>query len=229
VHIDRTGFPLIGVAGLNYLIAWLPVTKIQFEHYLCDTNMLDAGWYQEIRDTYTPRISPGSMTSANYWNIFMTGILPAEALHFADWMGREFRLPTAQEWKEALTVLAGYRSDPEHLNMLEVQGTPSQRATSERAMAICRRLDQLTAQEVNQLAGTAGRRLCDQMLMRLGVVEYVFENNQLNSFGGWGQANRHFVASMMNPIRDAKPARLFKRAEGARSKQFGFRLIRDLP
>ena len=37
VDADRTGFPLIKMAKLDFWVAWLPVTKIQFEHYLCDS------------------------------------------------------------------------------------------------------------------------------------------------------------------------------------------------
>ena len=222
VHLDPTGFPMIKIPTLDLAIAWLPVTKIQFERYMCDTNLHDETWYRSILNTYTPRISPGAMTTGNYWNIFMTGILPAEAERFARRLGHEYRLPTAKEWKAALDILAATPANPTF-----IEDIIGQAGINERAAVISRRLEAITAGDANQLVGTAGRRLCDQMLMRLGVLEYVYEDDQMCTFAGWGQPNRRFVGGVTNPIREDKPEVLLNRTEGAQMKHFGFRVVRS--
>lgn len=227
VILDPTGFPLVRVPKMDFFIAWLPVTKIQFEAFLCDTNLFDAKWYKDMLDTFTPRVSPGVMRLGDYWNIFMTGITPEEAARFANWMGRDYRLPTSQEWKDALGHLAKYPADPGHPEALTTyQDSTTQQRINERAALICRNLERITEQDSHQLSGTEGRRLCDQMMMRLGVVEYVYENSQMNSYAGWGQPNRRFIGGASNPLRDTRPTQLVNRTQGTRMKHFGFRLIR---
>jgi len=228
-YLDPTGFPMVEVPDTNFAMSWLPVTKIQFEHFLCDTNLFNDSWYQDILENYTPRVSPNAIRLGDYWNLFMTGILPSEAVRFGNWMGRDYHLPTVQEWNKAILALAGYPAHPDHVDAaLNAKDENAKRTINERALLICRNLDEITASEVNQLVSTEGRRLCDQMLMRLGVVEYVYEDNQWNSFAGWGQPNRKFFGGTSNPIRDAKPIQLVNRTEGMRMNHFGFRLIRRL-
>lgn len=227
VTVDQTGFPMIGITELNFLISWLPVTKIQFEQFMCDTNLFEDTWYQEMLKNYTPRVSPGVMRLGDYWNIYMTGITPSEAVRFANWMGREYSLPTSQEWKEALSVLARYPALPEYVDTVaKFEDTTNKQMISERAALICRKLEEITVADSSQLVASAGRRLCDQMMMRLGVIEYVYEDSQMNTFAGWGQPNRRFFGGAFNPIRDTKPLQLVNRAEGTRMKHVGFRLIR---
>jgi len=229
ITLDRTGFPMVKPDGLDFYISWLPVTKIQFEQFMCDTNLLNNAWYQDILSKYTPRVAPGLMTLGDYWNIFMTGILPAEAVRFADWMGRDFRLPTAKEWKDALNALARQPAMPDYVEAVatyDETNAGKQRSTSQRAALICRRLDTIPQPDQSQLVQTDGRRLCDQMMMRLGVVEYVYENEQRNTFVGWGQPNRRFLGGIFNPMVDTKPISLVNKNTGSRMKHFGFRLIR---
>ncbi len=228
-YLDPTQFPMIEVPGTNFAISWLPVTKIQFEQFLCDTNLYDATWYTGILANYTPRVAPSVIHLSDYWNLFITGIMPSEAVRFANWMGRDYRLPTVQEWNKAILTLANYPASSEHVDaVLEAKDDTGNKGINERAALMCRNLDEVTASETNQLISTDGRRLCDQMLMRLGVVEYVYEDNQWNTFAGWGQPNRRFFGGAMNPIRDTKPILLVNRTEGTRMRHFGFRLIRRL-
>jgi hypothetical protein len=37
LSLDRTGFPILEMPALPFGVLWLPVTKIQFEHFLVDT------------------------------------------------------------------------------------------------------------------------------------------------------------------------------------------------
>lgn len=232
IFLDSSGFPMIEIPGMNLAMSWLPITKIQFEHFLCDTNMFNDVWYQDLLNNFTPRVSPTAIRLGDYWNLFLTGILPSEAVRFANWMGRDYRLPTVQEWNKALLTFAEYSALPEHIDKVLSavdDTTKPERTLNERAALICRNLEEITPSDANQLVSTEGRRLCDQMLMRLGLVEYVYEDNQMNTFAGWGQPNKRFFGSTMNPIaRNAKPVQLVNRAEGTRMKHFGFRLVRRL-
>lgn len=227
VSLDSTGFPMIKIPGTQLFMSWLPVTKIQFEHFLCDTYQYDEAWYNVILTDYTPRISPAQIRIADYWNLFMTGVLPSEAIRFANWMGRDYRLPTAHEWKTALTALAQYSDDSEHITaVLNAADPDGKRAINERAALMIRRLDEITPSDANMLTG--GRKLCDQMLMRLGVVEFVYENDQHNSFAGWGKPNSRFFGSTFNPLNDNRPIQFVNRTEPQRMRHVGFRLVREV-
>jgi hypothetical protein len=218
ITVDKTGFPVIQVPGTNLSIHWLPVTKIQFEHFMVDTGRFDYDWYNAILTSHNSRISPGGMVStANYWKLFMTGILPGEAQTFAGWF-RDYDLPTAEEWKRIVTALAVPQQPGLSEKIKSVAGI------SERARAVIDTLDRVLAQDAAQLID--GRKVCDQMAMRLGVIEYVYENNQHNTFVGWGQPNRRFVGGAFNPIRDSRPVTLHNPATGARIPQWGFRLVK---
>lgn len=218
ITIDRVGFPLIETPELPFAVLWLPVTKIQFEHFLVDTEYYNNDWYQErLRDG---RISAGGVSVSNYWQLFMTSILPKEAQKYAQWCGPGFDLPTSKQWKDALNVFAKQPADEALLQPLL---NASQ--VSERARQIMRVFDTITWQEVWQLAGE--RRMCDQMGMRLGVMEIVYESNQRTSFGCWGQPNKRLHGAAVNPLLDRDPMLFVDRMEGARMRYGGFRLIRS--
>jgi len=224
--LDSTSFPMVGIPGTRLQMSWLPVTKIQFEHFLCDTYQYDESWYRECLG-YTPRVSPASIRIVDYWNLFMTGIVPNEAIRFANWMGRDYRLPTAQEWKAAITTLANYPADLANIEaVLRATDPQNERTFNARASIMIRRLEEITPADVNMLAG--GRRLCDQMLMRLGVVELVYEDNKYNSYVGWGKPNKRFVGSVYNPLSDARPIQFVNRVEPPRMAHVGFRLVREV-
>lgn len=217
LSLDRTGFPVLETPALPFSVLWLPVTKIQFEHFLVDTGAFDNAWYQDKLNNYNPRISAGNLAITNYWQAFMTGILPSEASRYAEWTGRGADLPTAQEWKQALTTLAGWRADSAfHKAVLQTPGL------SERARLLIQKMDQVLQNERSQLSD--GCFLCDQMAMRLGVLELMYEDAVRRSFCCWGQPNRRFVGGISNPLRDAAPSRFTDR-NGVRMKTVGFRLI----
>ena len=217
LSVDRTGFPVVKTPTMPFGVLWLPVTKIQFEHFLVDTGTFDNDWYRDKLQNYNPRISAGNLGVANYWQAFMTGILPFEARRYAEWAGRGSDLPTAQEWKGALTTLAGWPADPTFRDA--VLALPN---LNERARILIQKMDQVLQQESAQLSD--GRFLCDQMAMRLGVLELLYEDSQRLSFCCWGQPNRRFSGGINNPLRDTAPNR-FNDRNGVRMKTVGFRLI----
>jgi Sulfatase-modifying factor enzyme 1 len=217
LSVDRTGFPVIELPGLPFKVFWLPITKIQFEHFLVDKGALDNDWYQDKLQNYNPRISAGQLSITNYWQAFMTGILPSEAQLYAGWVGNGADLPTAQEWKSALTLLGRWPADHAFTDaVLHLPGL------SERARILIQKMDQVLQAESAQLSD--GRFLCDQMAMRLGVLELLYEDSQHLSFCCWGQTNRRFSGGINNPLRDTAPNR-FNDRNGIRMKTVGFRLI----
>jgi len=215
--VDKTGFPIIRLPELQFGICWLPITKMQFEHFLVDTGAFDNAWYQDKLQQYNPRSSAGNLSVANYWQAFMTGILPGEAQRYAEWMGDGADLPTAQEWKSALTTLAGWSASASFC--AAVLALPD---LNERARLLIQKIDQVLQQEASQLSD--GPFLCDQMVMRLGVFEILYENAQRLSYCCWGQPNRRFSGGVNNPLRDPAPNRFTDR-NGIRMRTVGFRLI----
>lgn len=219
ITVDRTGFPVLEAPDLPFAIHWLPVTKIQFEHFLVDTGIYDNDWYMKILQI-NGRISAGSANTSNYWQLFLTGILPQEAQRFAEWCGYGYRLPTSNEWKKALHYFAHWQADPALVNSL--LSAPN---LNERARAIARTLDNVTREEAWQLSGD--RLLCDQLGMRLGFMEIVYETEQRSSFCCWGQPSKRLYGAASNPLRDIAPMQLIDRVNGMRMKHGGFRLIRS--
>ena len=62
--LDKAGFPMIWVdKPLSAYIHWLPVTKIQFELFMCDSPSSDLSdaWYREVL-SLNPRVSPKNVT-----------------------------------------------------------------------------------------------------------------------------------------------------------------------
>src|SRR5581483_6750317 len=147
LSLDRTGFPVLEMPTQPFDILWLPVTKVQFEHFLVDTGAFDNAWYQDKLQNYNPRISAGNLGVTNYWQAFMTGILPGEAIRYAEWVGRGSDLPTAQEWKRALTTLAGWPADRVFLDaVLRLSGL------NVRARLLIQKIHQVLVDERNQLS-----------------------------------------------------------------------------
>jgi hypothetical protein len=214
--LDRTGFPIIALPGLPFRISWLPVTKIQFEHFLVDQGTLDNDWYQDKLTNYNPRVSPSQLSNTNYWQAFLTGMLPDEALLYARWLGDGADLPTAAEWKSALTALR-FPADSAYVDT--VLNLPR---LNPRAHQLMQNLDRVLQGEYVQLGGKSF--LFDQMVMRLGVLELLFDDYQRLSYCCWGQVSRRFANSGNNPLNDLTPLRFTQRT-GVRMNTLGFRLI----
>jgi len=96
--VDRTGFPVVVVPGIGAFHLW-PVTKFQYEQFMTETDRYGDNWYESIL-SLNKRISFKYFSEDNYEKLFITGILPNEALEFASWLGGNFDLPTEEEWKK---------------------------------------------------------------------------------------------------------------------------------
>jgi hypothetical protein len=218
IKLDRVGFPTIFVSSIGMFMHWLPVTKIQIEYFLCSTSesTFNDAWYQDVLG-YNPRISPGNINSSNYWESFVTGILPRDARTFARWCGESYNLPMSKEWFDAYSFLLTIPASEDHIQqVLAAEGLKP------RVKTLIRNLETSTQQAEFELDGT--RTLADQMLLRLGVMEYVYRDEHRNTYGGYGQTHSSFFPQMEVPRRDA-PQHLNNPREGAQMKQYGFRLI----
>ena len=102
---DRTGFPLIAVPEVAAHVQLLPVTKAQFECFIVEPNPFGDAWYEEVLQL-NPRVTYRRYGADERARLFLTGILPEEALLFARWVGEGFDLPTVDEWRAIYAALA---------------------------------------------------------------------------------------------------------------------------
>ena len=196
---DPSGFPLIAVAESGLEVHLLPVTKVQFERFLAEPNAFGDTWYEQILPG-NPRIPPHGLTTENREGLFLSGVLPGEALAFARWLGEDYDLPPVQEWRAAYAALQGA---PLYLPPL---------------------LSQCPARPVGPILEGLVAQLCpssllDLSLMRGGLVEWV---RQDSGWAGLGSPRPAFQPNLWDPLAETvRPIR-----PGERVPYFGFRLVR---
>ena len=103
---DPLGFPMIRMPGMDFYIHYFPVTKLQFERFISLSNKPGYGdrWYNEIL-SLNSRISHLKLNRENYEGAFISGVTPQEALDFVQWLGKGYRLPDIQQWRQAYKSL----------------------------------------------------------------------------------------------------------------------------
>lgn len=221
VILDRMNFPLILIEPGRFYMYWLPITKIQLEYFLSSGSIaaFDARWYEEVL-YYNDRVTPSLITTNNYWEAFVTGVKPSEIKQFISWLGREYDLPTSAEWKTAYEYLKKENADPGFIE--KILGTPG---LNRRARTLIANINH----SVNDLRveTRGGRKLADQALMRLGVMEYVYRDDRRNTYGGHGQPNSDFFGTTETAEKEY-PQRLVDEHEGAKMPHYGFRLIKRM-
>lgn len=196
---DKTGFPLLAIEDAGVEVHLLPVTKLQFEQFISETNIVSQTQYQEIL-ALNPITSPQRFAPEERERLFVTGILPDEALAFARWLGDGFDLPTAREWRE---VYAALRRVP----------PPRQNPLLEAVDGVVRAMLERLSRQIEI------RSLRDYALMEGGVVEWVRHEKRLV---GLGVPRPEFHANLWDPlVNEVKPIRLDQRIP-----YFGFRLVR---
>lgn len=213
-RIDKTGFPMLWVDAIDAYLHWMPVTKIQFETFLCAApdSHFDADWYEEIL-SLNPRVSPNQIRLNNYWRAFLSGIKPSEAQRFARWNGEGYQIPTLQEWFEAYQSLKKFPPETEpFVQMGEVK---------ERVEKLLRQLNDISSQVTREVGYTS--TLADQMFMRMGVMEWIEGQNQQYQWGGMGETYPKFHGILFTP--DHGQPRLPNNPEEYRLPYYGFRLL----
>lgn len=104
--LDPLGFPMIKLDKKGFFIHLLPVTRCQFERFISRTEKQGYGdsWY-EVIESLNHRVSPAKINPDNYEGTFISGVTPAEALDFISLLGKNYDLPTVEEWREAYLFL----------------------------------------------------------------------------------------------------------------------------
>ncbi|MBN1993204.1 MAG: SUMF1/EgtB/PvdO family nonheme iron enzyme [Anaerolineae bacterium] len=200
LSFDRTNFPLIAVEAISVEVHLLPVTKWQFEQFVPESGLVNQSRYQEML-ALNPAVSLEQFTLAERERLFVTGILPQEALDFAGWLGAGFDLPTVTEWRAIYAAL--------RRTALPMQSELSSDLVGGPAGAI---LDKFTAK-------LQARSMLDFSLMQHGLVEWA---RQGHSWVGLGAPRPKFQPHLWDPLsNEVKPIRLDERLP-----YFGFRLVR---
>ena len=216
---DPTGFPMVWCEPLRVFVHWLPVTKIQFEHFLCAAPdaYFDAAWYETALGL-NPRVSPRAVSMGNYWQALMTAVTPAEAQRFASWCGDGYRLPTAGEWTTAYRAL---RVRP----AVDLAGSPLLANREPRTQELLTRLDVAGRQAAARMNDSPA--LATQMLLRYGAMEWVRSDNALSGWSAKGEPLPDFCANLERLEDVATP--LAADATSQRLPAAGFRLVWSPP
>ena len=211
---DRTGFPLVNLPDLGWLVHLLPVSKLQFERFIAEPPSSGSpspacfgdSWYEHLLEV-SPRVSVHSATPETVESLFMTGLEPAEVEPFARWLGPGFELPRVDVWRAIDDTLRDIQIETADIeDLLKDQGLHSS------ARTLLARLHELKRPK------TWGQL----MLLTDGVLEWVRSGH--STHGGLGRPRREFQQIIINPQRDA-PVRPIR--EG-RQRHFGIRLTRPL-
>ncbi|MCB0192810.1 MAG: SUMF1/EgtB/PvdO family nonheme iron enzyme [Anaerolineae bacterium] len=199
ISFDKTKFPLVVVEDVGVEVHILPVTKVQFEQFMAETGSFSVERYEAMLGL-NPAVGFDSFTPENRERLFVTGILPGEALDFAHWLGEGYDLPTVTEWRKLLAALRREPPPRQH-QLTDLIEAPSD--------TILERLE--TQLHI--------RSMLDYTLMRGGLVEWVWQDKHP---AGLGVPRPQFHANLWNPLVNVvKPLR-----HDQRIPYFGFRLIR---
>lgn len=182
IIFDKTGFPMVRVNPENFWIHVWPVTKIQFENFLCDqpNSEMDANWYQQILSN-NPRITPSHVTSGNYWQLFVAGIHPEKVKLYDEWCGRGFSIPTSAEWYAAYSYFSRQETVIDLTAALAMKN--SRRKIDPFVKVISQKLSDISL----DLSKSRTTSLADQFLMRGGMVEWVKLTGESTQWGGLGE------------------------------------------
>ncbi len=205
---DRTGFPLVHITELGFDVHLLPITKSQFEAFARQDATL-TGKYEEaiVLNPASPETGADTKVKGRALEpIFMTGVLPEEALQFAVWLDNneptsDYALPDVYEWRAVYDCLQYERCEQYVVDVLE--NCPN---TSAKHL-------------VQQILRQQPQTLLELSLMRNGIIEWLHHET---SWAGLGSPRPKFYPNTFDPLHETvepvDPAQ--------RMRMFGFRLIR---
>jgi len=221
--LDRAGGPMIWVEAIQAYLHAVPVTKLQFERFLCDQpgGHFDQKWYDAVLGLdpdRTGRVSPYALKGSNYWQAFLTGIRPDEARVYAQWCeeegANEYAIPTQTEWFAVYEALKKEEVRPDLF---------AERGLTPRMTELLQRLEEIGGKFPAHDA--AGRTLAEQLYLRNGVLEWVAcKQPGKPEWGGLGQPGSSFLGTMFNLDRGVPNYQ--RDALTTRISGYGFRLIR---
>ena len=199
LSLDKTNFPLLAVEAVGIEINLLPITKVQFAQFVAESSAVSEPQYQEMV-CLNPTVSPHQFELDERERLFISGILPEEALAFARWLGEGFDLPTVKEWRAIYTAL--------RRTSVPIRDELTTAMADGPAKTILEKLDALHPNS-----------MLDVSLMRHGLVEWVKKEK---SFVGLGVPRPEFQGNLWDPlVNEIKPISLTDRVP-----YFGFRLVR---
>ena len=96
LYFDRTGFPMVPLRNMGYMMHLFPVTRMQFAK--CDA----------LQDNFehackaVADAAPHAASENLLENSFMTGVLPSEVETFCTWLSEDqeykFQIPKTHQW-----------------------------------------------------------------------------------------------------------------------------------
>jgi hypothetical protein len=99
---DKTGHPYAWCCDLNMWVSVFPLTKYQFEAWLCSGYGPGDDVYSEILKE-APRLSKRSISNATSLDgAIACGVLFEEVAALSDWLGGGARILKAGEWRTAM-------------------------------------------------------------------------------------------------------------------------------
>ncbi len=222
VEFDPFGFPMVRVEEVESHVHWLPITKIQFETFLCHSSdaRFDSPWYEELCRS-NRRVSPRELQAENYWGAFLTGILPDEALAFAEWCGPSYRLPSLEEW------LVAFRA----LRLAPLWQPDWQEIPNDRVRCLLTELGGIARESMSHPFDESpdgpqhASCLADQMFLRMGVLEWVAASEIASTWCGLGELHPGF-GHHLSLLDKEIPVELHDPLK-ERHDSFGFRLFRQ--
>lgn len=107
-RVDASGYPLVFVEPLGAYVQLFPVAKPQFEKFIASGSQRGFGdeWYEDVL-ALNGRASYRDPEAPERARLFMTGVTADQALAFGRWMGRDYALLTAEEWRTCYEWFGG--------------------------------------------------------------------------------------------------------------------------
>ena len=213
-HRDRLGFPMVWIPSLEIYLHWFPVTKLQFEAFLCDHSEgdLSAAWYQEVLRG-NPRSSIDELHFGNLHQAFITGIRAEEARRFANWNGDGFRLPSPEEWVHSFRRLSELDASP-----------PDWIFRGLRHRRFERLFNRLMQVATESYGFGSDFNLATTMLMVGGILEWVRNKHSSDPDSACGLPPTHFFPVLKTPESTVQPVHL---QDKITAYPFGARLVFD--
>lgn len=199
--LDPSGFPMVKLDKQNFFIHLLPVTRYQFERFICASPKKEYGdsRYEAI-ETMNPRVTPAKIDSSNYEGVFISGITPEEALDFLNFQGEGFDLPKVEEWQDAYRYLKNHAEFVREFPEFSSEGITGK---------ILKRISELPG------------NFFDKTFMNNCLVEWVRDGK---SFAGSGSPRSSFHENAYNP--ESEIWRPFN--TNKRMRHFGFRGVKRM-
>lgn len=99
ITLDKTGFPLIQLKEWDFRIGLMPVSKYQFERYLCSDDKSAGVFMDEWYRSYLQQNPRAPCDEWEYapWKLFLIGLSVKDIGHFVSYLGKGYRLPTVEE------------------------------------------------------------------------------------------------------------------------------------